>query len=54
LEEAAEILYGALQIGKPIALTADESRQRQLEALPPVDMERAWSFYKNRVERQTD
>lgn len=54
LEEAAEILYGALQIGKPIALTADESRQRQLEALPPVDMERAWSFYKNRVERQRD
>jgi len=54
LEEAAEILYGALQIGKPIALTVDESRQRQLEALPPVDMERAWSFYKSRVERQRD
>jgi len=54
LEEAAEILYGALQIGKPIALTADESRQRQLEALPPVDMERAWSFFKNRVEKQRD
>ncbi len=51
LEEAAEILYGALQIGKPIALTVDESRQRQLEALPPVDMERAWSFFKNRVEK---
>jgi len=54
LEEAAEILYGALQIGKPIALTVDESRQRQLEALPPVDMERAWSFFKNRVEKQRD
>lgn len=51
LEEAAEILYGALQIGKPIALTVDESRQRQLEALPLVDMERAWSFFKNRVEK---
>jgi ribulose-5-phosphate 4-epimerase/fuculose-1-phosphate aldolase len=54
LEEAAEILYGALQIGKPIPLTIDESKQRQLEALPPVDMQRAWSFYKNRVERQRE
>ena len=48
LEETAEILYGALQIGKPIALTLDESRQRQGEALPPVDLERAWNFFKNR------
>jgi HCOMODA/2-hydroxy-3-carboxy-muconic semialdehyde decarboxylase len=50
LEEAAEILYGALQIGKPIPLTADESAQRQAEALTPVDLERAWNFFKNRAE----
>src|SRR6266498_2092102 len=35
LEEAAEMLYGALQIGTPIALTSYESKQRQNEALPP-------------------
>jgi ribulose-5-phosphate 4-epimerase/fuculose-1-phosphate aldolase len=50
LEEAAEILYGALQIGKPIPLTMDESKQRQVEALPPVDLERAWNFFKHQVE----
>ncbi len=50
LEEAAEVLFGALQIGKPIPLTLDESAKRQVEALPPVDMERAWNFFKNRVE----
>jgi len=50
LEEAAEILYGALQIGTPIPLTADESSKRQVEALPPVDMERAWNFFKQRAE----
>jgi L-ribulose-5-phosphate 4-epimerase len=49
LEEAAEILYGALQIGTPIPLTADESAKRQLEALPPVDLERAWNFFKKRA-----
>jgi ribulose-5-phosphate 4-epimerase/fuculose-1-phosphate aldolase len=48
LEEAAEVLYGALQIGKPIPLTLDESKQRQVEALPPVDLERAWNYFKNR------
>jgi L-fuculose-phosphate aldolase len=47
LEEAAEILYGALQIGTPIPLTQDEAGKRQVEALPPVDMERAWNFFKN-------
>ena len=52
LEEAAEVLYGALQIGTPIPLTVDESKQRQIEALPPVDMERAWNFFKNKVERE--
>ena len=50
LEEAAEILFGALQIGKPIPLTLDESAKRQVEALPPVDMERAWNFFKNLIE----
>jgi hypothetical protein len=50
LEEAAEILYGALQIGTPIPLTPDESAKRQVEALPPVDMERAWNFFKRRAE----
>jgi ribulose-5-phosphate 4-epimerase/fuculose-1-phosphate aldolase len=50
LEEAAEILHGALQIGNPVPLTLGESKQRRLEALPPVDMERAWNFYKNRLE----
>jgi ribulose-5-phosphate 4-epimerase/fuculose-1-phosphate aldolase len=49
LEEAAEILYGALQIGTPIPLTSDESAQRQVEALPPVDLERAWNFFKSRT-----
>jgi L-ribulose-5-phosphate 4-epimerase len=50
LEEAAEILFGALQIGKPIPLTAEESAVRRIEALPPVDMERAWNYFKSRVE----
>ena len=50
LEEAAEILYGAIQIGKPIPLTSDESTQRQVEALPPVDLERAWNYFKYRAE----
>jgi HCOMODA/2-hydroxy-3-carboxy-muconic semialdehyde decarboxylase len=49
LEEAAEILYGALQIGTPIPLTDDESSVRRTEALPPVDMERAWNFFKSRL-----
>ena len=51
LEEAAQVLFGALQIGNPIPLTLDESAKRQVEALPPVDMERAWNFFKNLVER---
>jgi HCOMODA/2-hydroxy-3-carboxy-muconic semialdehyde decarboxylase len=49
LEEAAEILYGALQIGTPVPLSTDEAAKRQVEALPPVDLERAWNFFKNRV-----
>jgi ribulose-5-phosphate 4-epimerase/fuculose-1-phosphate aldolase len=50
LEEAAEVLYGALQVGTPVPLTADESKQRQIEALPPVDVERAWNYFKHRAE----
>ena len=50
LEEAAQILYGALQIGRPIPLTVDESKQRQVEALPPIDLERAWNFFKHQAE----
>jgi hypothetical protein len=52
LEEAAEILYGALQIGTPIPLTSAESAERQVEALPPVDMARAWNFFKTKVARK--
>lgn len=51
LEEAAHILHGALQIGTPIPLTLEENKQRQVEALPPVDLERAWRFFKQRVGR---
>jgi ribulose-5-phosphate 4-epimerase/fuculose-1-phosphate aldolase len=50
LEEAAEVLFGALQIGTPIPLTPNESKQRQSEALPPVDLERAWNYFKFRAE----
>ena len=50
LEEAAEILFGALQIGTPVPLTGGESARRQVEALPPVDLERAWKYFKNRAE----
>ena len=52
LEEAAQILYGALQIGSPIPLTLTENQQRQTEALPPVDLERAWRFFKRQVGRE--
>jgi L-ribulose-5-phosphate 4-epimerase len=51
LEEAAEILFGALQIGKPVPLTNEESAKRQIEALPPVDLERAWNYFKSCVGR---
>jgi ribulose-5-phosphate 4-epimerase/fuculose-1-phosphate aldolase len=52
LEEAAQILHGALQIGTPIPLTPQESSERRVEALPPVDLERAWNFFKRRAETQ--
>jgi len=51
LEETAVMLYGALQIGTPIPLSASESKQRRIEALPPVDLERAWNFFKKRADR---
>jgi ribulose-5-phosphate 4-epimerase/fuculose-1-phosphate aldolase len=51
LEEAAVMLYGALQIGTPIPLSASESNRRRIEALPPVDLERAWNFFKKRADR---
>ena len=50
LEEAAEILHGALQIGTPVPLSNAESAKRQVEALPPVDLERAWNFFKNQID----
>jgi len=52
LEEAVEILFGALQIGTPIPLTLGESKQRQIEALPPIDLARAWDFFKDRIEKE--
>jgi L-ribulose-5-phosphate 4-epimerase len=49
LEEAADMLYGAMQIGTPIPLTSEESALRRDETLPPVDLERAWNFYKKQI-----
>jgi len=42
-------VYGALQIGTPTLLSSEESASRKVEALPPVDLERAWNFYKNKL-----
>lgn len=50
LEEAADMLYGALQIGTPIILSPEDSALRKEETLPPVDLERAWNFYRNKIE----
>jgi ribulose-5-phosphate 4-epimerase/fuculose-1-phosphate aldolase len=49
LEETADIYHGALQLGEPIPLSAEECRSRMAEALPPVDLERAWNFYRRRA-----
>ncbi len=49
LEEAAEMLYGALQIGNPIPLTSGEAALRQGETLSPVDLERAWNYFKSKI-----
>jgi len=49
LEEAADMLYGALQVGKPIFFAEKEARLGRKETLPPVDLERAWNYYKNKA-----
>ena len=49
LEEAADMLYGALQVGTPTIFSSDESSLRKVESLPPVDLERAWNFYKKKI-----
>ena len=49
LEETAQVLYGAMQVGKPRFLPGEAAGSRQKEALPPPDMERAWNFFKSRV-----
>lgn len=50
LEEAAEMLYGALQIGTPVPLTFKESARGKEETLPPVDLERAWNYFKSKIQ----
>ncbi|MEK6600524.1 MAG: class II aldolase/adducin family protein, partial [Candidatus Binatota bacterium] len=50
LEEAAEMLYGALQIGTPVPLTSEESARGKEETLPPVDLERAWNYFKSKIQ----
>ena len=49
LEEAADMLYGALQIGRPIFLAEKEAGLGKKETLPPVDLERAWNYYRNKA-----
>jgi L-ribulose-5-phosphate 4-epimerase len=49
LEEAADMLYGALQVGRPIFLREEESGLGKKETLPPVDLERAWNYYRNKA-----
>ena len=49
LEEAAEMLYGALQVGTPTFLAGAESALRQEETLPAVDLERAWNYFKSKA-----
>jgi len=53
LEEAAEMLYGALQIGKPVFLSSDESATRKTETLSPIDLARAWNFFKSSIRRKS-
>jgi ribulose-5-phosphate 4-epimerase/fuculose-1-phosphate aldolase len=52
LEEAADLLYGALQIGSPIFLSRQESGKGQQETLTPADLERAWNFFSERVKKR--
>ena len=53
LEEAADMLYGALQIGEPVFLAPEESGLGKKETLTPVDLERAWNYYKNKITRRS-
>ncbi len=53
LEEAADMLYGALQIGKPVFLSSEESATREKETLSPIDLDRAWNFFRNRIRRES-
>jgi len=49
LEEAADMLYGALQVGTPTFLAGDESALRKEETLSAVDLERAWNYFKSKA-----
>jgi ribulose-5-phosphate 4-epimerase/fuculose-1-phosphate aldolase len=49
LEETADVYYGALQIGTPVLLSAEEAGARAVQVLPPVDLERAWNFFRAKV-----
>ena len=49
LEEAADMLYGALQIGAPVFLGSEESGLGKKETLSPVDLERAWNYYQSKL-----
>ena len=51
LEEAADMLYGALQVGEPVFLRSSEYGLAKKETLTPVDLERAWNYYKRRVRK---
>jgi L-ribulose-5-phosphate 4-epimerase len=51
LEEAADMLYGALQVGTPTFLGAEESGLGKKETLPPVDLERAWNYFKSKLSK---
>jgi HCOMODA/2-hydroxy-3-carboxy-muconic semialdehyde decarboxylase len=52
LEETADICFGALQVGKALRLPRAESKLRKRETLPPVDLTRAWNFFKSRLRRK--
>lgn len=49
LEEAADMLYGALQVGEPTFLRDEEAGRGKKETLPPVDLQRAWNYYRNKA-----
>jgi len=49
LEEAADMLFGGLQIGTTTYLTAEECALRKNETLPPIDLERAWHFFRSKL-----